>query len=396
MTASGYDRARRERVTSGGRPVPGLWQRRRPDGTIAYVARLGPRGAERAVTLEARTKTDAIRENQALRVDHDRGEMRGGLCPTIAELAEAWLEHLQARVGITDVRRRYSQGTVDMYRQRLEAHVLERLGGTRVDELSVDELRRMVDRLTRKGLAPSTVTSCVNITSGLMRYAVKRGLAPHNPVRDLDRDDRPGTARQTEPRYLTAAELELLLRAMGETFRPVAAVCAYAGLRASEALGLRWADVDLKAGTITVSGQLDRRGGRLEQTKTAASAATVPMLPALRRQLIEHRTRSGARGLGRLQADQLVFVTATGRSHGRRNLLRAIQQAATRAGLEQLGTHDLRHSFVGLAFEHGLTPPEVSELARHANPRVTLTMYAGLTADGRERALAKLAGGFGA
>jgi integrase len=82
----------------------------------------------------------------------------------------------------------------------------------------------------------------------------------HNPVRDLDRDDRPGAHRQTEPRYLTAGELETLLAAMGDAMRPAAAACTYAALRVSDALGLRWEDIDFKAGTITIAGQLGRDG----------------------------------------------------------------------------------------------------------------------------------------
>ena len=65
--------------------------------------------------------------------------------------------------------------------------------------------------------------------------------------------------------------------------------------------------------------------------------------------------------------------------------------------LERVGLHDLRHSLVAISFELGLTAPEVAVLARHANAKVTLTVYAGLTGDGREKAVAKLAeGGFGA
>ena len=50
-------------------------------------------------------------------------------------------------------------------------------------------------------------------------------------------------------------------------------------------------------------------------------------------------------------------------------------------GLEPVGLHDLRHSLVAIAFEHGLTAPEVAVLARHANANVTLAVYAGITGD---------------
>ncbi len=167
--------ATREPVYSGGRRVRGLWQRRLVDGSTVFEARLRIDGHEHRAVLDARTKTDAIRELDALRVDRDRGERRHrSLAPTLDELAGEWLEHLEARVGIRDGRRRYSQRTVDLYRQRLRDHVLDRLGGRPVDEITADDVRRLVDRLVGRKLAPGTVTSCVNILSGLLRYGLKR------------------------------------------------------------------------------------------------------------------------------------------------------------------------------------------------------------------------------
>jgi integrase len=66
-------------------------------------------------------------------------------------------------------------------------------------------------------------------------------------------------------------------------------------------------------------------------------------------------------------------------------------------GAESVGLHDLRHSFVAVGFDHGKSAPEIAALvACHANARVTLAIYAGLTDDGRDKVIAKLAeGGFG-
>ena len=268
------------------------------------------------------------------------------------------------------------------------------------DELTAEDVRRLANRLTRHGLAPGTVTSCLNILSGLLRYGLKRKVVTHNVVRDLDRDDRPGAKRQSEPRYLTPDELDRLLVQMSETFRPVAATCAYAGLRVSEALGLGWRDVDLNAETISVAGQLGAAGDRLTTTKTSASAATVPMLPALRPELVAHRARQAGVNFALVRADALIFITVRGKPQSRRNALRAVHIAGDNAklngeGLEPVGLHDLRHSLVAIAFELGLSAPEVAVLARHANPSVTLAIYAGLAGNGRDRAVAKLsAGGF--
>jgi len=386
----------RRPVHVGRRRIPGLWERTLADGAVVYDARLWEGRREQRITLEATTKTDAVRELEALRVDRDRGEIRHrSQQPTLAEFADEWIKHLQSRVGIRDERRRYSQRTVDLYRQRLDAHILDRLGSRHVDEITVEDVRLLVDRLGRRGLAPGTVTSCVNILSGLLRFALKRKLVPHNVVRDLDRDDRPGVRRQSEPRYLTEAELVRLFAKLTDTFRPVALLCAYSGLRASEALGLRWGDVDLGAGTVTVAGQVGDDGEWLPVTKTRASAATVVAPPAVIRELCAHRARQASRSIALVRSEALVFTTWNGKPQGRRNALRALHRAGDAAGLngdgrQPVGLHDLRHSLVAIAFENELTLPEVAMLARHANPNVTATVYAGLTADGRERASAKL------
>jgi integrase len=392
----------RRPVYSGNRRVRGLHERTLADGTTVYEARLRIDGKDKWLVLEAKTKSDAVRECEALRVDRDRGEIRHDrLTPTFDDVWPDLIAHMQTRVGISDQRRRYSQATVDLYENRLRLRVSPAIGRKRLAEITTDDLHRLIDRLAAENLAPSTITACLNVVSRVFRYATKRRLVTHNPVRDLDREDRPGVRRQTEPRYLTTAELTALLAALSDTMRPIAATCAYAALRVSEAIGLRWQDVDLEAGTITVAGQLGRDGTWIPVAKTEASAATVPILPLLRRELAAHRVRQAEGNLQWIRPEALIFTTLRGKSQSRRNVLRAVYTAGddlglNREGVKRVGVHDLRHSFVAVAFDQGLTAPEVAALARHANARVTLSIYAGLTDEGREQAAAKLiAGGFG-
>lgn len=276
----------RQPVYSGNPPrrIPGLYQRTLAGGGSVFEARLRLDGRVQRHRLQATTKTDAVLELRALQVDYARGEgfRSPATAPTVGELAAAWLDELERRVGHRDPRRRRSARTVNLYRQRLRQHILPLLQYRPAAEVTTAEMRLLLDRLDRAGLSPSTAASVLYIASGLFRFGVKRGALTRNPVRDLDRDDRPTVARASEPRYLTRDELERVLAQMGDTFRPVAACCAYAGLRASEALGLRWGDLDLERGLLTVTGQLSPDGGRVP-VKTGASQATVPLLPALAR-----------------------------------------------------------------------------------------------------------------
>ena len=142
--------------------------------------------------------------------------------------------------------------------------------------------------------------------------------------------------------------------------------------------------------------------GERVPTKTIASGAPVPLLPALERELRAHRSRQAGRDLRYTHRDALVFSTSRGRPQSRRNALRAVQHAGDEVGLngegrQTVGLHDLRHSFVAIALANGVTLPEAAMLARHANLRVTLAVYAGLTDGAREVAVDKLlSAGFGA
>lgn len=400
MTPRPHGAATRTPVFSGNRRVPGLYERTRADGTIVYDAALRLGGRGRRHRLSGTTKTDAIAELRSLQVDYERGEEHrsSSFALTVAELLDDFTRHMKARAVDPDPRRRRAIRTAEHYDYQLRRHVIPQLGAMPIPDLRPHHVRRVLDEMAEKRLSPSSRTGVLTALSSLMRFAMKQELIDRNPVRDLDTDDRPGAARIREPRYLTRHEITALLSTMGDTFRPVAAVCAYAGLRASESLGLRWRDIDFVASTVAVSGQLSASGKRIP-TKSAASAATMPLVPLLAEELRAHRQRAASINLGRLHADALVFTTSRGNPQGSRNLLRAVHQAGDAAGLnaegrKRVGVHDLRHSFVATALESGMTLPEASALARHANPRITAAAYAGLTDDARAKLAEKLAAAF--
>jgi integrase len=136
--------------------------------------------------------------------------------------------------------------------------------------------------------------------------------------------------------------------------RALIATLTFAGLRLGEALALRWRDVDLARGTITV------RGG-----KKAAAARTVYIIPVLRDEL-----RSYAAAAKRDQA-ALVFAMSAGKPHGQTNiggrvLAAAIEKAneklsrgRERADPDNLTPHSLRRTFASILFAIGEAPPYV-------------------------------------
>ncbi len=124
------------------------------------------------------------------------------------------------------------------------------------------------------------------VLKGALHLAVMADILGSNPVRDLSPiRSKPGTKGAP---VLTAEELREILRKLRaseycqkhDLVDPITLFVA-TGLRRSELLGLRWADYDEKAGTLSVTGKVIRAAGkglhRIDETKTAAGRRTVPL-----------------------------------------------------------------------------------------------------------------------
>lgn len=367
------DTRHRRPVVYRGERIAGLFERVTSDGRLVYELRRKVDGRSLRRTLTASTITDAIREARATVAKLDSGvRLVGRTDVSLRELRdefEQWADGPASTLAAS---------TAALYLDRLDRHVLRLLGAeTKAASVTPAHLRAMIDRLRGERLSGSSVRGCVTACSALLKLGVRRGLLEQNPARLLERGDRPSAKRRSEPRYLDRAGIDRLLAELGDEFRPVAAVCAFAGLRVSEALALRWSAVDLEGGMLDVPG-----------TKTTASAAPVPMIAELVAELRAHRRRQASRGLDRIRAGALVFQTRSGAPQHRRNTLRAVYAAGDAAGLnppgvQRVGVHDLRHSCAGLLFAARVPAPTIAAVLRHSDVRVTLTTYAGLVESGR-------------
>jgi integrase len=147
----------------------------------------------------------------------------------------------------------------------------------------------------------------------------------------------------------------------------------FSGLRLSELLGLTWGDVDFERAVIRVTHHLARDGSR-KALKTPAARRDVVLMPELAAALRRHRLAS------RFSTDSdLVFCSDTGRTVGHRNLTaRGLTRAATRASLQAVNFHALRHTFASILIDQGHDVVFVSRQLGHANPAITLKVYAHL------------------
>ena len=105
-----------------------------------------------------------------------------------------------------------------------------------------------------------------------MKQAVSQKLIRENPLDSV----KPPKVQRTEPDILTPEQvLHLLELVRGDRFECIYTLMALCGLRIGECLAVRWCDVDLQSGTLTVRRTLWR--GQTTQPKTPSSRRTLAL-----------------------------------------------------------------------------------------------------------------------
>ncbi len=286
-----------------------------------------------------------------------------------------WIEHWTETSLEASSRK---QSTKALYGTLARKHLSSgAIGATRLDRLRKSDIEGLIVALRAQGLSDSTVRQVYTVLRAVLEDARLDGLIATNPAAVVSRP----RIRRTEARHLSATEVAAVLSAAERMrYRPVLALIAATGLRRGEALGPHWDAVDLEGGTLKVVATLGRTGDRLVITepKSERSRRTVPLSPAMVALLKAQRAAQAAERLraGALWNDSgLVFTTELGGPVEPRNLLRTIETAATKAGIEGVGVHTLRHSAAVAWLEAGVHIKAVADLLGHSSISVTGDIY---------------------
>ncbi len=287
---------------------------------------------------------------------------------TFGEVADEWLAEQEDRRDAGEM----SPRTYELYELGLRRHVLPTLGTWQVRAIGADELVAWIRKLRAAGYAPHSIHNYWGALHLVLRHAVRKGLIASSPADRLTSGERPkpGAGRR---RFLDREDVARLLGAAPDRYRLAIACGLFSGLRVSELLGLTWADLDFRGDVIRVRDQLGRDGKR-RALKTAAARRDVVLMAQLASELRGWRLASPFSG-----ERDLVFCSSTGRTVGHRHIAaRGLEKAAQRAGLEGVTFHVLRHTFASILISQGHDPVFVARQLGHANPAITLKVYAHL------------------
>ena len=168
--------------------------------------------------------------------------------------------------------------TFATYSYIVNSHLIPGLGRIVLARLTPQQLQQFMNAKLEEGLSARTVHHCHAVLRTALEEAVRWGLVGRN-VAKLVKPPRP---KRSDIQPLDPEQVRRLLETIrGHRLEALFTVALAVGLREGEALGLRWQDVDLDAGRISVRIALQRVSGKLqfEEVKSATSRRHIT-LPA--------------------------------------------------------------------------------------------------------------------
>jgi integrase len=315
-----------------------------------------------------------------------------------AFVKDKWLPALAATV---------RPNTLAMYRINLDKHIVPALGHIRLTKLSPEQLNAFYAQLLsggrrdgKGGLSTRTVRINHMVLHRALTDAVKWGYLTRNiaaladPPKVVTAEIRPWTPEQLSSflQFVATDRLAALWRLVAST-----------GMRRGEILGLRWSDVDLGAGCLTIGQTLVVVNYKLafSEPKTVAGKRTLALDPQTVTALRSHWARQAEERLvwgGEWQDTGLVFTREDGSPIHPERLSKWFDQRVNAAKLPRITFHGLRHSYVTMLLRAGQPLRVVSQRAGHSSPNVTTAVYAHVMPGDDEAAAAvgaRLLGGVG-
>ncbi len=268
--------------------------------------------------------------------------------------------------------------TFSRYSEIIKQHIIPRLGDYELDEITPGVLQHYITELlqsgnlkTGKGLSANSVGGIINVVQNSLRTAFNLGYVKEFTA---DRIKRPKAQEKAVNCFTTQEQKQIEQAVLNSKKDKMFGIllCLYTGLRVGELLALKWEDIDLQKGILTVSKSChdgkDRFGHyvRFEDTpKTSSSRRVIPLPRQLLPFIKEARKKSRSEFVVSKNANPLSV----------RSYQRSFDLLQRKLKIPHRGFHSLRHTFATSALECGMDVKTLSDILGHKSPTVTLNRY---------------------
>lgn len=337
-----------------------------PSGKLAWLVDFKDQnGKRRARQFKTKREADAFMVTARAEVTsgtfvHDTDSV------TLSEACEQWLAACAVRC---KAGRRMERATYQDYEAKLRLHVLDPeigVGRLKLSQMTRRTVIEFRDRLLSNARSEATTRKILSCLSLVIKHAQEQGLATTNPVQGV----RVLRTRRIESKVQMPAKetVRRLIETASNDFKPLLAVTALCGLRASETRALTWSDIEFDDGLIHVRRRADAFN-TIGEPKSAAGLRAVPMGPYVANMLKHWKLACPNSSM------DLVFPNRWGRVRAHTTVLKRRFKPLCRSLGAELRWHDLRHFAVSLWIEQGFSVKEVVTFAGHSSVQMTMDRY---------------------
>lgn len=286
---------------------------------------------------------------------------------TLHEYLTSWLED---KIDL-------SSKTRENYRDMLKH--FSTIGHFRLSDIDSRHIQRCVTTMLTEALSPRTVDYSVRILGGALEDAVQQGLIVRNVTKLVNR---PKQVKRGAT-VLTVAQINLFLEVTASSrYGVLWRGLLTTGMRPGEAFGLKWSDIDLEEGWLSVRRTLvsDGRGkSSLVEGAKADSERRIGLPESTTLALRDHK-RQQARAMLSLGSaydrGDLVFANNRGGPVEISKVRRAWKAALKSASLPVIRLYDARHTHLTALLANGADIAWVAARAGHSNIQMTRDHYA--------------------
>ncbi|GFP31089.1 MAG: putative defective protein IntQ [Actinobacteria bacterium] len=198
----------------------------------------------------------------------DRGEYQELPDISFEELAAKFLESQRARV---------REKTYLGYRGHLEGRLIGYFKGRKVKTIRPVDVESFLASMAQEGVSAATTAKHLGTLKMLLKRATQWGYLTRSPAEHV----RPPRIPQKEMDFLSPEEMQLLIEATEERYRPLIMCACLTGMRQGEILGLQWGDIDLRA-QESLSAGLVRGAGSMSLKAPIPGGRSSFLTPCLR------------------------------------------------------------------------------------------------------------------